>query len=356
MLNILIVGAGPVGLTAAIELARGGIKPTIIEQRLEPSGLSRAVATQSDVIDLLEPCGAGAAIRAEAVSIDKVKVYKTTKLVATMHINKIRKTKERLYGIAQNRIEFHLTEALNKLGVFVQHGTTLEGISQTDDKVYVNYGGETHTYDYVIAADGVRSFIRNALGISYDGFDMPDVWSVADVYAKDWPDPEEGKIYILPDGQIASAIPIETGRFRITSNTLNAIDTLPVEINVTEVNQQGNFHISIRQANTYSKGRVFLAGDAAHAHSPVDGRGLNLGVADAADLARRFHEGDLEGYSKARHAKGAYVLKMSELARSSTTCRRWRPRTLVYIVLKLIHFIPAINRYATLKAISNRLD
>lgn len=354
-MKVLVVGAGPVGLTAAIELARAGITPIIIEQRLEPSGLSRAVATHSDVLDLLDPCGAGQAIRDEAVNIKRVKLYKSTKFVACLNIDKIRKTDEKLYGIAQNRIEFHLTEALNRLGVHVQHGTKLDAISQTDDTVTATYNGEDHSFDYVIAADGVRSFIRGELGIAFDGFDMPDMWSVADVYAKDWPDPEEGKIYILPDGQIASAIPMEAGRFRITSNTLDAIKALPVKINVTEVNHQGNFQIMIRQASTYNVGRIYLAGDAAHAHSPVDGRGLNLGVADAAELVQRMVSGNLDGYSASRHEKGAYVLKMSELARSSTTCRRWRPRTLVYLVLKVINLIPIANRHATQKAISNRL-
>jgi 2-polyprenyl-6-methoxyphenol hydroxylase-like FAD-dependent oxidoreductase len=351
--NVLVVGAGPVGLTAAIELVRLGFTPVIIEQRRQPSGLSRAVATQSDVLKLLDPCGAGAAIRQEAVNIKRLKIYKEAKVISCLHIDKTRKVDNKLYGIAQNRFEYHLTQALNRLGVQVRYGTKLEAISQSSEKVSASYGGKSHEFDYVLAADGVQSFVRNQLGIAFDGFDMPDVWSVADVHANNWPDPDDAKIFILPDGQVASAIPMEAGRLRITSNTLDVISTLPVKINVSEINHQGNFHIKIRQASTYNVGRIFLAGDAAHAHSPVDGRGLNLGVADAAEFAQRMLDGTLADYNASRHEKGAYVLKMSELARGSTTCRRWRPRTLVYLVLKLIHFVPMVNRYATQKAISN---
>lgn len=354
MLNILIVGAGPTGLTAAIELARAGIKPTIIEQRSTPTGLSRAVILQSDTLQLLDPCGASDAIKSEAIDIPEMRIYKKTKLLARLKIRGKMKTSEQLYGIAQDRIEQHLINALARYGTKIKYNTKLQSIAQNDTAVQVNINGKQQQFDYVIAADGGKSFIRQELGIKFKGFDMPDVWSVTDVNVEDMENQDMVKVYILPDGKISTSIPITKTRQRITANQPDPIDSLPVKINVTKVNQIGRFHISVRQAEQYCVGRVFLAGDAAHAHSPVDGRGLNLGIPDAADLANRFVNGTLEGYHKQRHAAGEYVLKMSEISRSATTCRRLRPRTWVYLTLRLAHFIAPLNRYITRLAISNR--
>ena len=113
--------------------------------------------------------------------------------------------------------------------------------------------------------------------------------------------------------------PLEADRYRLVSNTQNALEALPLPMEVVKVRRERTFNLSIRQAYQYSHGRVFLAGDAAHCHSPVGGRGMNLGIADAAELAVRMAEDRLAGYSASRHAIGARIIAGSERMRKLIT-------------------------------------
>ena len=138
--------------------------------------------------------------------------------------------------------------------------------------------------------------------------------------------------------------PLEPNRFRIVSNTADALAALPLELNVTNIRRAGAFKISIRQAARYGGGRVFLVGDAAHCHSPVGGRGMNLGIADGAELARRMVEGGLAGYGEARHKVGKATIAGSEAARKLMTSRNPVTRFLVLAVFRTASFMPALQR------------
>ena len=113
---------------------------------------------------------------------------------------------------------------------------------------------------------------------------------------------------------------------------------------MTNIHREGTFKIHIRQVDEYQKGRAFLAGDAAHCHSPVGGRGMNLGIADSCDLARRMAEGDLENYSAARHKEGKQVIGFSEGARKTMTSANPLTRFMVLAILKTVQAIPALQR------------
>ena len=171
----------------------------------------------------------------------------------------------------------------------------------------------------MLGADGIHSATRNLLGIDYPGFDLPETWSIADVDAVNWPYPEAGTLCMLPQGKVAFIVPLETNRYRLVSNTENALEALPLKLEVTHKHREGQFTISIRQVKEYRTGNVCLAGDAAHCHSPAGGRGMNLGIADAAEWAKRIVENDLEGYTKSRHEAGASTIAISERIRKTAT-------------------------------------
>lgn len=353
--KILIIGAGPTGLSAAAELARFGFHPTLIDSRTTPYSNSRAVIVHSDVIRMLAPCGAAKGIFASAVNVPNVDVFRDGKHAARFKISALKDDNYRVFGIAQDVFEQHVIDALGRYGVTIRKGAECQAISQDADSVTVQINGETEVFDYVIAADGVNSFVRNTLAIGFPGNFLPDKWSVADVNLKNIADPDHAKIYILPDGHVATAVPIGATRYRITSNKLDAVHMLPSDIEVEKVNTQGAFKVMVRQAERYSMGRIFLAGDAAHCHSPVDGRGLNMGVGDAVDLACRFEDNTLDGYHDHRHAEGRYIIKMSELTRAATTCKRRHKRVQTLIVLKLAHYLPFVNRFASRIATNNQI-
>ena len=308
-----------------------------------------------DIIRKLEPCGAGAGILSDAVNVPNVDVFRDGKHAVRFKISALKDDNYRVFGIAQDRFEQHLIDALNRYGVKILMGHKCEAISQDADGVTVQINQESETYDYVIACDGVNSIVRKSLGIKFPGYTLPDRWSVADVTLKNIDNPEVAKIYILPDGHVATAVPIGKTRYRITSNKDDAINMLPAGVEVETVNTQGSFNVAVRQAEQYQIGRVFLAGDAAHCHSPVDGRGLNLGVGDAVDLAKRFETNSLDGYHAHRHAEGHYVIRMTELIRAATTCKRYRMRLLTLIALRSAHYLRLINRFASRVATNNNI-
>jgi 2-polyprenyl-6-methoxyphenol hydroxylase-like FAD-dependent oxidoreductase len=343
-MSILICGAGPTGLTLALELARRGIACDIIEKRDRPSQLSRAVGILPGSMAILEPSGVAEQIRKSAITIQRAEFHDHANRVATLRMAQSSDVNKRLFALAQDTTEQLLREAFEDLGGRVRYETPLEVVSQCEDAVSATYSGQAHAYDYLVGCDGVRSFVRQSLGISYDGFEIDGEWSIADVDVESWPGSDSFSIFLLDDGNAVVVVPLEANRMRVISSTPDALAALPVPMTVTNVRRSGAFIISVRIAERYQEGRVVLAGDAAHCHSPAGGRGMNLGIADAADLARRFDEGGLENYTKTRRPAGEQVLAFSERGRGMVMSGNPLKRGLLLGTLRLANRIPALNR------------
>ena len=311
----LIVGAGPTGLTAAIELARRGHPLRLIEQRDAPSPLSRAVGILPNSMDILGPSGAADSLRAEAVQFSGF----------TFHIGARPKfaldfpmddPAARILGLAQNRTEYHLAQALARYGGTVDYGVRFERLTQHDDHITAHLSdGSADRYARVIGADGTGSAVRAAVDLPFEGYEVPGDWSIADVESADWPTPTRFQGYLLEGGDICIVAPLGATRFRVIASRKDALAALPVAMNVDQLHRADSFRIPVRAAPHFQRGRVFLAGDAAHCHSPVGGRGMNLGIADAAELAARIDAGTVAGYEAARRPKAHQVITTTERIR-----------------------------------------
>lgn len=346
-LSVLIVGAGPTGLTAAVELARRGVRTKVIDRRDAQSTFSRAVGIMPRSLELLEPSGVAARLLEDGMRFRQVLLHRGSRLVLSLDLQPgtPQHGYDFLLGLAQDRTEAHLSDALLRSGGEISYETELADFSQDDGKVTaVMADGKTSAYDFVIGADGVHSTTRQRLGILFPGYDLPETWSIADVDAEGWPNTNAFTACQLDRGGVVVVAPLEPERFRVVSNTGDALAALPLDLKTTNIRREGQFTISVRQVENYTHGRVFLAGDAAHCHSPVGGRGMNLGIADAADLARRMVEGGLEGYSSARHADGAETIAASENARKTMTSANPLTRAVMLGGLKAVSFLPALQR------------
>lgn len=343
-MKILIVGAGPTGLTAAVELARRGIVPEIIDRKEEASTLSRAVGVLPRSLRTLTPSGVAERLLEEGVKMRNVHLYFDERHALKLSLRNGHPDQDFGLALAQDRTEAALRDAFIRFGGQVGYGTELTGLCQETGKVSVRTkDGAERAYDFVIGADGIRSVVRDAAGIEFPGHDLPGNWSIADVDADDWRHPADFTACNLEGGRVAVVAPLEPTRFRVISNTDDALKTLPLDLNVKRVRRQGQFNISIRLVRTYRSGRVFLAGDAAHCHSPAGGRGMNLGIADAAELADRLVTDQLDGYSASRRADGKATIAASERARRLITSRGLT-RRLLSTGAGLLNRIPPLHR------------
>jgi len=342
-MNVLVIGAGPVGLTAALDLATRGISCRIVEKRAEPSKLSKAVGIMPETIEKLRRLGAGDAIAAEAMALRKITFKHGSRLLFCMENAKYEKV---MLGLPQSRTEEILRDALRARGVSLEYDLSVQEISSGVDTATVTFSdGATATYDWVIAADGAHSTVRERLGIGFPGLELPEEWSIADVEVSGPFDAENVTAYCQGPGNVlVMVLPIENQRVRIVSSTSDALAALPEPLTIQRVHRTGTFAISIRQADTYRQGRVLLAGDAAHCHSPVGGRGMNLGIDDAVAAVAAIVNGTTDQYTAQRHALAVSIIRQSELLRKLVTSNNGIIRLGTTVAFRMIALLPFLQK------------
>jgi 2-polyprenyl-6-methoxyphenol hydroxylase-like FAD-dependent oxidoreductase len=346
-MRVLIAGAGPTGLTAAIELARRGVEVKIVDKRAAGSGFSRAVGIMPKSLELLTDSGTAEGLLAEGIRMADFHIFLDGRVLLSFTTRRADPKYDFLLALPQDRTEAIMRDRLTERRLKVAFGTTLAGFEQSSEGITVAYADRTtERFDYLIGADGVHSTTRKILGVAFDGYDLTETWSIADVEACDWPYQSSFVVSALSDGRVAVVAQIGAHRYRVISDTPDALATLVLPLDVSQIHRQGTFNISVRQVAKYQVGRVFLAGDAAHCHSPVGGRGMNLGIADAADLARRLADGDPSGYGAARHPVGKAVIAASEGARKIVSSGKWSRRALFRLGLAAVRLLPPLRRRA----------
>jgi 2-polyprenyl-6-methoxyphenol hydroxylase-like FAD-dependent oxidoreductase len=321
---ILVIGAGPTGLAAALELARLGRPVRIVDKKATRSQHSKAIGVNARTLELLEDSGATERLLATGLRIRALNFRNADRLLATIRLERVAHRYNFILALLQAETERILEQRLADYGTRIEWSTELTGLEAAQDRVRAQLvGGDAEQAveaDYLIGADGAHSTVRHALDLPFRGETDPVEWWLVDV-RMDWPlGAAEVNVFARPAAVLA-VIPIEPGLFRLVSNGPEPLDLLPPCSAVHEEVWRSSFRISYRQVDDYRVGRVFLAGDAAHVHSPIGARGMNLGIEDGTILARKLAQGGLETYAAERHPVGARVIRQTRALTRLVTVR-----------------------------------
>lgn len=312
MTRTFIAGAGPVGLAAAVELARRGLPVDIVDPDVAVSPQSRALAINARTLDLLAPSGVAGTLLAKGNRVRHIVLRKEAEVLAHIDMANMPHSHKFLLVLPQSQTESVLEAALNAGGRSVRRGVSLESFSQSEDGVALTLSdGTTRTADALLGADGAHSTVRHTLGLPFAEDGRPQHFGLCDVTLDDWPYGFDTAVLTLMPHHVAGFIPMGQGMGRFFTTRPDSLNNLPADAKVRHVLWETDFNIRYRQVQSYQQGRVFLAGDAAHIHSPVGGRGMNLGIEDACWFAFLAAENRLDEYTALRHPVGASVLKLT---------------------------------------------
>lgn len=304
-LPVLICGAGPSGLTLALELARRGIPVSIFDKASGPAPMqeSRALAFNPRSRMILEPSGVTAKILACGHVINTARFMWQGKLLADVDACLPSRPECRIISIPQGRVERILLEAVEALGVSPHWNTEMTGFAPANEGITTTLRSGNKQREvsgqYLVGCDGAHSITRKTGGYSFEGETSPQTWGMADVILPDSSYAHRITADFFP-GSANAAIAIGERHMRLIRAGRTDIEDHPLYGMAAEVLWRSQFTVSYRMVRQFSRGKTFLCGDAAHIHSPVGGRGMNLGIEDAATLAYLMSKGREGEYSDSR--------------------------------------------------------
>lgn len=340
--DVLVVGAGPTGLTMACELARHGITPRIIDKAAEPTDKSKAFAIHPRTLELFDNIGIVDTFLKEGNSCNAFDMYNKGEPIANVSFDSLESKYPFALMLAQSDTERILNDHLNSLGIKVEREKELADIKQQVENVAATIKSgdgteEVITCLYLSGCDGAHSTTRHQLDIDFTGAPYPNYWLLADCNI-DWKYPIfHLSIFIHPTG-VTAYFPLRTDRGRLifelentpvdedmTPPTLEDVHRLlkerEIDFNsVIDSTWLAYFKLHHRMVDRYGYSRVFLAGDSAHIHSPLGGQGMNTGIQDAYNLAWKMAlvlkgkspEALLDSYNTERHRIGEEVVNLTD--------------------------------------------
>ena len=287
----------------------------ILDEAAEPTRTSKALGVNPRTLKLLEATGVTARIEAEAQAMRALRLHRRGRPVATLEVDWAAIGAEhRMVILPQARTEALLTEALAGFGVRPERGLGLVALDQDESGVTARLSDGSQARAAVLfGADGAHSETRKALGLGFPGDAWEEPWQLIDVDLTG-PPAEEGWIDLRETGPFV-CLPFSGRTFRLIGFGRALLDNLPDGWTADEVRWRSDFRISHRMVERMALGRVCLGGDAAHIHSPIGARGMNLGIEDAfvfAACAADFLAGEvgrLEDYGRLRQPIDAAVVR-----------------------------------------------
>jgi 2-polyprenyl-6-methoxyphenol hydroxylase-like FAD-dependent oxidoreductase len=335
---VLVVGAGPVGLVAAAELARRQVPVRIIDRLAAPTTESRAIVVHARSLEMLERIGVVEAIMDSGVKTTAMETHAAGRRLMRIDLDRVDSPFPFSITTAQTETERILTEFLAGQGVTVERGAELTGLDQDAAGVRATVrqgdgGDEVIAASYLVGADGARSTVRHLVGSALAGSFQGERFLMGDVEAECELDRHSMYTYFAEDAGPLLVFPMRGRRMRLIAQIgtgdgarepsvpwlQQVTDERGGAVTINSAHWLTIFEIHHAQVPAYRFGRVFLGGDAAHVHSPAGGQGMNTGMQDSFNLGWKLalaaggtaSEALLDSYHAERHPVAAKVIEFT---------------------------------------------
>ncbi|MEZ5863201.1 MAG: FAD-dependent monooxygenase [Geminicoccaceae bacterium] len=296
---VLVVGAGPTGLVVAIELLRRGVPVRLVERHPELPDWSAAIFIKQRTLEILASIGLISHFVEQGEWVRGVKFYSDGEEVAAYDFGAIDSPYQNILSIPESASIRILADEVRRLGGEIELGTEFVALEQDGESVTVRLrsaerGEWSVETPWIVGTDGFHSAVREAIGDRYEGKDYGELWAVFDTGLESW-EWSRDSVRAQLDPPLLLQFPLAPDRWRMYCRVATAGDDLAGQVTqklrslCPEATLDGApapayFHSHSRLAQTFRIGRVFLAGDAAHASNPVQGHGMNAGIQDAFNL------------------------------------------------------------------------
>jgi 2-polyprenyl-6-methoxyphenol hydroxylase-like FAD-dependent oxidoreductase len=349
-MKILVVGAGPTGLTMALAARQRGIECRLVEKSLTPSRYSKALAVQARTLEVFDRLGLIQRILAAAQDVRGLTAHLAGNGIR-FDFTGVHPRFPTVVSLPQADTERLLLEA----GAAPERGVEFVGLEGDAARLgHTNGSEEIVTADWIIGCDGAHSTVRHALGAGFEGAQYPEQLILADCRIRGL-EPARAHLFPASSGVTHAFFPLPEDRWRaisILAPDAAAAAPLSLEmfarpgLELYEPIWTSSFKISRRIAERYRFGRVVLVGDAAHIHSPVGGQGMNLGIQDAFALAAALVRGEeaVDHWTAERHAIGRKVLRATDFATRMATAQHGLMPLARGLGLRLVASLPPLFR------------
>lgn len=343
--DVIIVGAGPTGLSLANQLNRYGVDFVILDGKETTTEFSKAIGVQARTLEIYEQMDLADDLIALGAKAQKARLVEGGAVRGEIDFSDIGRGLSPfpfMLIVEQGKHEKLLHERLKANGKDVLWQTELENFTQNESGVTANFknaAGETGTVEakYLVGCDGAKSVVRHALGLTFEGATFERLFYVADVEIN-WEFAHDAVIICLAQNTITAFFPmVGDNRYRIVGTFPEGHEKEEGEIlyeeierqieadtelnlDIRQVNWFSTYKVHSRRVNEFSLGKCFVAGDAAHIHTPAAAQGMNTGIQDGYNLAwklalvlsEKASEKLLETYSEERAANAKHLLQTTD--------------------------------------------
>ena len=343
--DVIIIGAGPTGLSLACQFIRYGIDFVVVEKNESFTRFSKAIGVQARTLEIYEQLGLAQPAIEEGEIANMIRLIEGGEVRGEMHLGNFGKDLSAypyMLMLEQSKNEELLYRYLQRHGREVWWKTELESFSQDESGVTARVkrdSGESQTITgkYLVGCDGASSPVRHGLGLTFEGSTFERLFYVADARV-DWELPHDSLHVCLAREVFTAFFPMKgENRYRIVGTFPESKNQEQGEVLYEEIEQQikdeaklaleisdvrwfSLYKVHSRRVNSFSKGRCFLAGDSAHIHSPTGAQGMNTGIQDAYNLAWKLAlvikgvvgESILETYNEERLANAKRLLETTD--------------------------------------------